>query len=249
MVVEQWDEAWTVLDAYRGVNANMHTVEALLRRRTCPATRPARSRAADLDAGRPRLRARTTGGSPSTSTPAGRRCSTTTATSRRTRSGRTAPPSATGWSGPADARPAGRARRRRPRVAARRRRALFDAGVREGWAVDGARRVRLHGRLDRPPVVRERMHWVAAEASPPPPRCTRRPATRVRALRGLVGVRRGPPPRPRARLLAPRARPEQPPGRGTWPGSPTSTTPTRPPCCPASRSPPILACALADGAL
>jgi mannose/cellobiose epimerase-like protein (N-acyl-D-glucosamine 2-epimerase family) len=30
MVVEQWDEAWTTLDPYRGVNANMHTVEALL---------------------------------------------------------------------------------------------------------------------------------------------------------------------------------------------------------------------------
>ena len=30
MVVEEWDESWTVLDAYRGVNANMHAVEALL---------------------------------------------------------------------------------------------------------------------------------------------------------------------------------------------------------------------------
>ena len=30
MVVEEWDEAWTTLDGYRGVNANMHTVEALL---------------------------------------------------------------------------------------------------------------------------------------------------------------------------------------------------------------------------
>ena len=30
MVVEEWDEAFTTLDAYRGVNANMHTVEALL---------------------------------------------------------------------------------------------------------------------------------------------------------------------------------------------------------------------------
>jgi sulfoquinovose isomerase len=30
MVVEQWDESWTTLDSYRGVNANMHTVEALL---------------------------------------------------------------------------------------------------------------------------------------------------------------------------------------------------------------------------
>ena len=30
MVREQWDESFTTLDGYRGVNANMHTVEALL---------------------------------------------------------------------------------------------------------------------------------------------------------------------------------------------------------------------------
>lgn len=30
MVVEEWDAAWTTLDPYRGVNANMHSVEALL---------------------------------------------------------------------------------------------------------------------------------------------------------------------------------------------------------------------------
>lgn len=30
MVVEEWDAGWTTLDPYRGVNANMHTVEALL---------------------------------------------------------------------------------------------------------------------------------------------------------------------------------------------------------------------------
>lgn len=30
MVVEEWDESWTVLDDYRGLNANMHAVEALL---------------------------------------------------------------------------------------------------------------------------------------------------------------------------------------------------------------------------
>ncbi|MGZ4427652.1 MAG: AGE family epimerase/isomerase [Nocardioidaceae bacterium] len=30
MVVEQWDESFATLDGYRGVNANMHTVEALL---------------------------------------------------------------------------------------------------------------------------------------------------------------------------------------------------------------------------
>jgi len=30
MVVERWDESWSTLAGYRGVNANMHTVEALL---------------------------------------------------------------------------------------------------------------------------------------------------------------------------------------------------------------------------
>ncbi|GEP33488.1 N-acylglucosamine 2-epimerase [Nocardioides szechwanensis] len=30
LVVDQWDRAWTHLDPYRGINANMHTVEALL---------------------------------------------------------------------------------------------------------------------------------------------------------------------------------------------------------------------------
>ncbi|SFE00013.1 Mannose or cellobiose epimerase, N-acyl-D-glucosamine 2-epimerase family [Actinopolyspora alba] len=30
LAVEEWDRAWTVLDDYRGVNANMHTVEAYL---------------------------------------------------------------------------------------------------------------------------------------------------------------------------------------------------------------------------
>ena len=30
MVVEEFDETFTSLDSYRGVNANMHTVEALL---------------------------------------------------------------------------------------------------------------------------------------------------------------------------------------------------------------------------
>jgi sulfoquinovose isomerase len=30
LVVEEWDAAWTTLDPYRGVNANMHTVEAYL---------------------------------------------------------------------------------------------------------------------------------------------------------------------------------------------------------------------------
>ncbi|GEL95559.1 AGE family epimerase/isomerase [Cellulomonas composti] len=42
--------------------------------------------------------------------------------------------------------------------------ALFDAGVREGWAVDGADGFVYTVDWTGAPVVRERMHWVAAEA-------------------------------------------------------------------------------------
>ncbi|QCB92420.1 AGE family epimerase/isomerase [Cellulomonas shaoxiangyii] len=42
--------------------------------------------------------------------------------------------------------------------------ALFDAGVREGWDVDGAPGFVYTVDWEGRPVVRERMHWVAAEA-------------------------------------------------------------------------------------
>lgn len=43
-------------------------------------------------------------------------------------------------------------------------RALYDAGVAEGWSVDGAEGFVYTVDWDGKPVVRERMHWVAAEA-------------------------------------------------------------------------------------
>lgn len=43
-------------------------------------------------------------------------------------------------------------------------RALYDAGVREGWNVDGAPGFVYTVDWEGQPVVRERMHWVAAEA-------------------------------------------------------------------------------------
>ena len=109
---------------------------------------------------------------------------------------------------------------------------LFDAAVREGWAVDGADgfvyTVDWSGR----PVVRERMHWVAAEATAAAAALHQATgdasyadwyATWWQHIDDLL-------PRPRARLLAPRAvaRPTSPaasPGRA----SPTPTTPSRPP--------------------
>ena len=44
-------------------------------------------------------------------------------------------------------------------------RALVDAAIREGWAVDGAGGFVYTVDFDGEPVVRERMHWVAAEAT------------------------------------------------------------------------------------
>jgi sulfoquinovose isomerase len=43
-------------------------------------------------------------------------------------------------------------------------RQLFDAGVRDGWNVDGAPGLVYTVDLDGVPVVRQRMHWVVAEA-------------------------------------------------------------------------------------
>jgi len=43
-------------------------------------------------------------------------------------------------------------------------RALFDAGVREGWAVDGAAGFVYTVDWDGTPVVPQRMHWVLTEA-------------------------------------------------------------------------------------
>ena len=113
-------------------------------------------------------RAATSGGSPSTSTPTWTPAArTTTSTSRPTRSGPTARRSATGWSGPGwpcTCAPAlGDAA---PGLAARRR----------AWRCSTPRSARA-GRSTAPtasstpstgtgtPVVRERMHWVAAEAT------------------------------------------------------------------------------------
>ena len=42
---------------------------------------------------------------------------------------------------------------------------LFDASVREGWAIDGADGFVYTVDWAGEPVVRERMHWVAAEAT------------------------------------------------------------------------------------
>jgi sulfoquinovose isomerase len=167
MVVEQWDESWSTLDGYRGVNANMHTVEALLAAADVLGDTTLRDRAQrittrvvhDLAAGN---QWRIPEHFDATWTPLLDYNSDEPAHAFR-------PYGATighwlewsrlvlhlraslGDSAPSwlllDAQ------------------ALFEAAVREGWAVDGADgfvyTVDWSGR----PVVRERLHWVAAEAT------------------------------------------------------------------------------------
>jgi len=167
MIVEQWDEAWTTLDGYRGVNANMHSVEALLS-------------AADVT-GDATLRER-----------AGRILERVVHDLARGNSWRIPEHFDAEWTPQLEYNADEPAHPFRPygatighwlewaRLALHLRaglapnapawlledaRALFDAAVREGWAVDGADgfvyTVDWSGR----PVVRERMHWVAAEAT------------------------------------------------------------------------------------
>jgi sulfoquinovose isomerase len=167
MVVEQWDEAFTVLDGYRGVNANMHTVEALLSAADVLADVSLRAKALrvvtrvvhDLargnqwripehfdDSWMPRLDYnREEPAHPFR--PYGATIGHALEWSRLTLHLRAAlGPDAPPWLLD-DAV------------------ALFDAAVREGWAVDGADGFVYTVDWEGRPVVRERMHWVVAEAT------------------------------------------------------------------------------------
>ena len=167
MVVEQWDESFSTLDGYRGVNANMHSVEALLAAADVRGDASLRERAAriltrvvhDLAAGNdwripehfdeswtPRLEYNAD--EPAHPfRPYGATIGHWLEWSRlalhlRAGLGETAPD----WLLD-DAR------------------SLFDAAIREGWAVDGADGFVYTVDWGGAPVVRERMHWVAAEAT------------------------------------------------------------------------------------
>ena len=159
MVVEEWDESWTVLDGYRGVNASMHMVEALLAagdtgRAERVVTRVvhgfARSNGwripehfddswtplPDYHRDEPAHPFR----------PYGATVGHWFEWARLTLSLRAAlGDAAPGWMLD-DAV------------------ALFDTGVREGWAVDGAEGFVYTVDWDGAPVVRQRMHWVVCEA-------------------------------------------------------------------------------------
>ena len=167
MVVEEWDRAWSSLDEYRGVNANMHTVEALLsaadvledlalrEKAQRILTRVVHDLAAgnewripehfdaawtplpDYNADEPAHPFRPYGATIGHWLEWAR-----LALHLHAALGAAAPD----WL-LSDAR------------------SLFDAAVREGWAVDGADGFVYTVGWDGLPVVRERMHWVAAEAT------------------------------------------------------------------------------------
>ncbi|MEP6665058.1 MAG: AGE family epimerase/isomerase [Nocardioidaceae bacterium] len=167
MVVEEWDEGWTTLDVYRGVNANMHTVEALLaaadttndttlvERALGIVTRVVHDLARSnewripehLDAEWSPILDYNLDSPAHQFRPFGATIGHWLEWARLALHVR----AATGDDAPewllADAR------------------SLFDAAVREGWSVDGTDgfvyTVDWNGR----PVVRERMHWVVAEAT------------------------------------------------------------------------------------
>ncbi len=165
MVVEQWDESWSVLDGYRGVNANMHTVEALLAAADVTGDPVWRDRALRIvtrvvhdlarshdwrlpehfDASWTPLLDYNHDEPAHPFRPYGATIGHWLEWSRLTLTLRAAlGPDAPDWM-LADAR------------------ALVDAAVREGWAVDGAAGFVYTVDWDGTPVVRERMHWVLAE--------------------------------------------------------------------------------------
>ena len=167
MVAEQWDQSWSILDGYRGVNANMHTVEALL------------SAADVLDD--PSLRAK-----------AQRILTRIVHDLAPDHEWRIPEHFDASWTPVLEYNADEPAHPFRPygatighwlewaRLALHLRaalgeaapawlldnaRALFDASIREGWAVDGAHGFVYTVDWSGEPVVRERMHWVAAEAT------------------------------------------------------------------------------------
>ncbi|MGZ5417329.1 MAG: AGE family epimerase/isomerase [Nocardioides sp.] len=171
MVVEEWDETFSTLDGYRGVNANMHTVEAFLA--AADAVQDG-DRRADLLGRALRIVTRVVhdlGPAHSWRLPEHFDAAWTPALDYN-------------LDAPADPfRPYGATIGHWlewARLALHLRAALgdaapdwllddavslFDASVREGWAVDGADGFVYTVDWEGRPVVRERMHWVAAEAT------------------------------------------------------------------------------------
>ena len=99
--VDTWNTEFTELDPYRGLNANMHSVEAFLAVADVTGDETWRKRAGRIIEHVLGWRRPTTGASPNTSIPTGRSTSNATARSRTTSSSRTARLRATASNGPA----------------------------------------------------------------------------------------------------------------------------------------------------
>jgi mannose/cellobiose epimerase-like protein (N-acyl-D-glucosamine 2-epimerase family) len=167
MVVEQWDESFSTLDGYRGVNANMHTVEALMSAADVLDDRTLRDRAARI-------------------------LTRVVHESAAGNSWRIPEHFDDTWTPVLDYNVEEPAHPFRPygatighwlewsRLALHLRaglgadapawllpdaQSLFAAAVAEGWAVDGADGFVYTVDWQGAPVVRERMHWVAAEGT------------------------------------------------------------------------------------
>ncbi|MEO7350478.1 MAG: AGE family epimerase/isomerase [Marmoricola sp.] len=167
MVVEQWDQSWSALEDYRGVNANMHTVEALLSAADVLEDPSLREKALriltrvvhDLAAGH---EWRIPEHFDASWTPMLEYNVDEPAHPFR-------PYGATighwlEWARLALHLRAGLGEDA-PSWLLDGARSLFEASVREGWAVDGADGFVYTVDWEGRPVVRERMHWVAAEAT------------------------------------------------------------------------------------
>jgi mannose/cellobiose epimerase-like protein (N-acyl-D-glucosamine 2-epimerase family) len=170
MVLESWDEAWTQSETYRGVNANMHTVEAYLAVADATGDPAWRARAlrilkrvfgyaaeqkwripehfSELWEPLPRFNE---DDKAHPFRPFGATCGHALEWSRLALHARAAELTAGGPSADVDWLLDGA-------------RALFDTAVADGWSVDGADGFVYTTDFDGNSVVRERMHWVVTEA-------------------------------------------------------------------------------------
>lgn len=164
--VDTWDVTFSELDGYRGINANMHSVEAMLAVADATGDPAWRERAARIAAFVVELAAEHDGRLPEHFDAAW----TADLELNADRPGDQFKPygatighglewsrlllhveGALGDDAPDDLLPAAVA--------------LFDRAIADGWAVDGADGFVYTTGWDGTPVVRDRMHWVAAEAT------------------------------------------------------------------------------------
>ena len=254
MVVEEWDESFSTLDTYRGVNANMHTVEALLAAADATGDRgPAGPGAADRDPGGARPRARP----PLAAAGALRRAVDPAAGlqprhARPTRSAPTARRSGTGWSGPGWPCTCGPRSAPRPRTGC----STTRSGCSRPRSARAGRSTARTGSST--PWTGTASPWCGSGCTgsrprprPPPPRCTRRPATR----RTTTGTRPGGTTSPRCSSTASWGRgatsstPQNRPSGTVWKGKPDTYHAFQATLIPRLPLTPTLAAALRDGLL